>query len=291
LDGNLVIGLLAGLPMIRERRSAAGSSRWRKLSGLAFSISTTISTPTTGTTMPTVTQRLADLAGDRFFTSARVIEADRLSPQFVTVTLQHDTFRPAGWTPGSKLQFRPQRGTFSTRTYTPISWDAAEGTTQLIAYVHGDGPASTWFGAVATGDVCELIGPRRSLDLRRPGGRGGRVVFIGDESSVALAAALRTVTPAARHVFEATDPAELTTVLTGLGLAETSAVVPKKDDRAALIGLVGEAIAQDTTPFDLIVTGDAATVHAVRRDSRTWSRKPLSIKGKAYWAEGRAGLD
>jgi ferric-chelate reductase (NADPH) len=40
-----------------------------------------------------------------------------------------------------------------------------------------------------------------------------------------------------------------------------------------------------------VVTGNAATVHAIRRDSRDWPRRPGEIKGKAYWAEGRAGLD
>jgi ferric-chelate reductase (NADPH) len=44
-------------------------------------------------------------------------------------------------------------------------------------------------------------------------------------------------------------------------------------------------------PYTLVVTGDAATVHALRRDIRGWPRRPAQLTGKAYWAEGRTGLD
>ena len=235
------------------------------------------------------TERLADLAGDLFLTSSSVTAVDRLSPQFVAVSLQADAFRRiTSWTPGAKVQFRPRRGTLSSRTYTPVSWESTAGIIQLIAFVHGDGPGSTWFDRVGVNDVCEVLGPRRSLDLSGP---SGPIVFVGDESSVALAAALSTVTPDVRHVFEAGDPAELSTVLSGLGLAEAADVVAKNEDRTALLALADAAGQRAGKPFDLVVTGDAATVHAVRGSSRSWASKPTSVEGKAYWAEGRVGLD
>jgi ferric-chelate reductase (NADPH) len=43
--------------------------------------------------------------------------------------------------------------------------------------------------------------------------------------------------------------------------------------------------------FDLVVTGDAGTVHNLRRDSRGWPYGPRRVIGKAYWAPGRTGLD
>lgn len=44
------------------------------------------------------------------------------------------------------------------------------------------------------------------------------------------------------------------------------------------------------------MTGDAATMHAVRRDARNWAARnwaarPESVTGKAYLAVGRTGLD
>ncbi|MEA5367322.1 siderophore-interacting protein [Amycolatopsis sp., V23-08] len=230
----------------------------------------------------TALERLADLAGSAWLDTARVTEVARLPGDFVRVELAADSFRKATWVPGAKLQFRPRRGTLSLRTYTPVSWDAERGVTELLGFTHGDGPAAQWLRQVAAGDACEVFGPRKSIDLRDP---AGPVTFVGDESSVALACALRTVTAEVSHVFEARDPAGLTEVLAGLGL--DAQVVEKTDDRAELLRLARAAAG----PATLVVTGDAATVHTVRRDSRTWPQPPREVKGKAYWAAGRTGLD
>lgn len=229
--------------------------------------------------------RLADIAGGVMLDDTHVTGIGRLSPEFLRVELSAEVFRKATWVPGAKLQFRPRRGSMNLRTYTPMSWDAARGVTELLAYTHGDGPAAQWFGQVAQGQTCEVFGPRRSIDLRGE----GPVLFVGDESSVALACALRTVSGDASHVFEARDPAGLTEVLAQLGIAERVTVVAKTADRADLLRQAREAATQ--AQYTLVVTGDAATVHAVRRDCRGWERKPRQVKGKAYWAEGRAGLD
>lgn len=236
--------------------------------------------------MTGIAQRLADFASGAMLDTAHVTGLSRLSPDFVRVELSAEAFRKATWIPGAKLQFRPRRGSMSLRTYTPVGWDTTRGTTELIAFTHGDGPAAEWLGRVAVGQTCEVFGPRRSLDLREP---AGPVVFVGDESSVALACALRTVTDDVSYVFEAVDPAGLQGVLAGLGITSRVAVVAKDEDRAELLHHARAAAQQ--APFTLVVTGDAATVHAVRRDSRDWPRTPEKVKGKAYWAQGRTGLD
>ncbi|MBM2619389.1 siderophore-interacting protein [Actinoplanes sp. LDG1-06] len=236
--------------------------------------------------MSRLADRLADLAATAMFRATTVTEVSRLSPAFTRVRLTDEAFRKQVWTPGAKLQIRPRRGSFSFRTYTPVSWDEAQGAVELIAYLHGDGPASQWFKRVAVGDTCEVFGPRASIDLP---GVTGPVVFAGDESSVALACALRTLTDDVSYVFESDDPAGLDEILAGLNLAERATSVARTADRAALLGHLREAASGG--PYTLVVTGDAATVHAVRRDSRTWASGPRQIKGKAYWAEGRAGLD
>jgi NADPH-dependent ferric siderophore reductase len=236
--------------------------------------------------MTGLAERLADLASGAMLDNAHVTACGRLSTDFVRLELSAEAFRKATWTPGAKLQFRPRRGTMSLRTYTPMSWDAARGVTELVAYTHGTGPAANWFEQVAEGRTCEVFGPRRSIDLRDA---TGPVLFIGDESSVGLACALRTVTTDVSYVFEARDPAGLTDVLAQLTITDRVAVTAKSTDRADLLDRARHDAAQ--TPYTLVVTGDAATVHAVRRDSRGWERTPHRVKGKAYWAEGRTGLD
>ncbi|MEV4512253.1 siderophore-interacting protein [Dactylosporangium sp. NPDC049525] len=236
--------------------------------------------------MTGLAERLADLASGAMLHNARVTGLSRHSPEFIRVELSAEAFRKATWVPGAKLQFRPRRGSMNLRTYTPVSWDAARGVTELIAYTHGDGPAAQWLGQAAEGQTCEVFGPRRSIDLRDA---TGPVLFVGDESSVALACALRTVNRDVSHVFEARDPAGLVDVLAQLGIAERVAVVATAADRAELLRQARDDAMQ--APYTLVVTGDAATVHAVRRDTRGWERKPRQVKGKAYWAEGRTGLD
>lgn len=236
--------------------------------------------------MTRLTERLADFASGAMLDDAHVTRSSRLSPEFVRLELTAREFRKATWVPGAKLQIRPRRGSMSLRTYTPISWDAAHGVTELIAYTHGTGPAAHWFGQVTEGQTCEVFGPRRSIDLRST---TGPVLFIGDESSVALACALRAVIGDLALVFEARNAAGLTGVLAQLRITERVAVVAKSTDRAGLLRQARDDAMQ--APYTLLVTGDAATVHAVRRDSREWERRPHQIKGKAYWAEGRTGLD
>ena len=237
-------------------------------------------------TITGLSERLADLAGGVMFDTATVTGCDRLSPQFVRLELSAEAFRKPAWVPGAKLQLRPRRGSLSLRTYTPMNWDAGRGVTELIAYTHGTGPAAQWFERVTEGQTCEVFGPRRSIDLRAA---TGPVLFIGDESSVALACALHTIAADVAYVFEARDPAGLTGVLAPLGIAERAMVVAKSTDRAELLRQARHDAAP--APYTLLVTGDAATVHAVRRDSRGWERSPRRVMGKAYWAEGRTGLD
>ncbi len=239
--------------------------------------------------MARITRRLADLASGRLLDQALVIGKTPLSDRFVRVELRSERFRSASWTPGAKIQMRPERGTLAMRTYTPTVWDTAEGTTALIAFTHGDGPASAWFERAATGDVCELFGPRRSLDLS---GTAAKVVFVGDESSVGLAGALHTTkTEGVTHILEADAPAELTTVLTALGITQNVTVVSKTPGREELLSAARDAAGADEAPYDLVVTGDAATVHLTRRAAREWHPRPARVLGKAYWAEGRTGLD
>ncbi|QUQ64213.1 siderophore-interacting protein [Kutzneria sp. CA-103260] len=233
--------------------------------------------------MPTLSERLVDVASSAFLHTAEVTVAEPCAPGFVRVELRADAFRGADWIPGAKVQIRTQRGTLKLRTYTPIRWDGD--TTELIACTHADGPAAEWFRGVAAGATCDVFGPRKSIDLRGL----DRVVFVGDESSIALAVALRTVTSRVDHVFEASEPSAVSAMLVSRGLDRSSVVVPKTADRQSLLAHVRAAAPDES--FDLVVTGNAKTVHEIRRDSRNWPRRPAEIKGKAYWAEGRTGLD
>jgi ferric-chelate reductase (NADPH) len=222
------------------------------------------------------------MAEAALLTEASVTAVDHISDDFVRVSLHSPALRTARWTAGTKVQLRLPGDGWTMRTYTPLHWDVADGRTELLAYRHGHGPASTWCGEVAAGDSIRFMGPRRSIDAPSA---GERILFVGDESSVALACSLATTGAEVTHLFEATRPAELPQTLAKLSLP---AEVCGNDTLLERLRVLAATVA---TPYRLIVTGNAATVHAVRREIRNWPAPPAKVVGKAYWAAGRAGLD
>lgn len=225
-----------------------------------------------------IASRLMDRAEAALLTEAEVTSVDSAGDGFVSVDLVSPAFRTARWTAGAKVQIRPPGDSRGLRTYTPLRWDTTEGRTRLLAYLHGHGPAGAWFRQVKTGDSVRLTGPRRSID---PPAADERVLFVGDESSVALACALETTGADLTCLFEFGQPE------TTVDLAPEAGVCTP----AELLDRLRPLAAAMPGPYRLIVTGNAATVHAVRRDTRDWSCPPAKITGKAYWAAGRAGLD
>ena len=176
------------------------------------------------------------------------------------------------------------------RTYTPINWNPDEGTTDVIVYRHGDGPAVRWFDTAVTGTDAEIYGPSKSLDLSDT---ETQTVFVGEETTIAQAHVLQQLNPNAKHLYETGDPAALMAALTALDIGKRTSVLNKTDDRRDLLQRIVEAIetAGAGASVDLVVTGDAATVNAVRRELKTRpDLTPLRIKARAYWASGRTGL-
>lgn len=232
--------------------------------------------------------RLSDFAADVLLTSVTIDDVTELSPRFVKVTMGCEAFTHTKWIPGDKLQLRPRRGSLAMRTYTPIGWNLDAGTTDLIAYRHGDGPAVHWFDNARVGADAEVFGPSRSLDLSDT---AADTIFVGDETSIGLGYALHHRNPEAKYLYEASDPAAVSAVLAAFGANENAAVVAKAADRGELL----EAITQapegvSGSSFDLVLTGDAATVNAVRRSLKARPDLTPRIKARAYWADGRTGL-
>jgi NADPH-dependent ferric siderophore reductase len=230
---------------------------------------------------------LGSMFGRFMFREARVAEVTDLSPRFRRLVLTGGALRDTSWTPGDKLQlFLPGTG---MRTYTPMTWDAERGVTELLVYVHGESPGVSWGRKVVAGDSCQLFGPRRSIDA---GAIEGDCVLFGDETSFAVAYALRRARrgPLA-CLFEVSRPGESAEVLRALGLEGAETVGRMADDAHVPVlfdhlraMLRGRATAQ------LVMTGKAQSIQALRARLRA---EGLSRSGKvkAYWSEGNTGLD
>lgn len=222
---------------------------------------------------------LGRLVGPLLFRKAAVTRVARPSPRFALIELEGADLRDAAWTAGDKVQlFFPDEG---LRTYTPLAWDA-RGATTLLAFVHGAaGPGARWASGVREGDAVQLFGPRRSLSVAADGST--RVAVLGDETSLALTAALAT-----RHdvqaFLEVGDVDEARAALDATGTRAQPRFFRRAPADAHLPALA-EAARASAAPL-VLFSGRAKSIQALRGLLRGGASKT-----KAYWADGKSGLD
>lgn len=165
------------------------------------------------------------------------------------------------------------------RTYTPIR---SPNGMDLLGWKHGHGPGARWLEEVRAGDELPFVGPQRSLSVDP-----GPLVLVGDETSVAVAAAFAVERPEQVHaVIQSDDGADVRAAAESVGLREVD-VVTRGDTAATVdavktrLALVPNAVVALTGGAELVVAGRDALRRAGVRN----------IKAKTYWIPGRAGLD
>ncbi|AYV48314.1 siderophore-interacting protein [Caulobacter flavus] len=219
---------------------------------------------------------------------AWVASCELFGDRFRLVTLEGVALRGICWTPGQKIQVA-MGSAFLARTYTPMTWDAVEGRTRFLGYAHGEGPGSDWLRSLRPGAPCDLFGPRPSLSAEK---LSGPLVVFGDETSFGLAGALAAQDPARSLacVFEVTDLEEAGAVLEPLGLSRAALFRKRGDD--AHLDTVGEALSSlARAGASFVLTGRAAAIQRLRLELKRQAVAPGRIVTKAYWAQGKTGLD
>ncbi|GLK69069.1 siderophore-interacting protein [Hansschlegelia plantiphila] len=219
---------------------------------------------------------------------ATVVATKRLTDRFRLITLEGSALEGVAWTPGLKIQIA-MGSAFVARTYTPIEWDIEGGRTQILTFAHGDGPGSRWASGLSEGDTCQFFGPRRSIDLSDV---ESPVVLFGDETSFGLAAALCCLPRGADaiHVFEVSDVAESRPVLEALGLGQ-AVLIQRIADDAHLAAAEAEALRFAAGGAHFVLTGKASSIQRISRTLKAADVRSSRVKTKAYWAQGKVGLD
>jgi NADPH-dependent ferric siderophore reductase len=235
------------------------------------------------TTTPTRRAGLLESAMQKLYTrQAQVLAIDDIGP-YRLVTLGGDALRNVTWSAGDKIQI--QLGGWTQRTYTPLDWDADAGRTRILIYLHADGPGTQWARALRPGDGCVVFGPRKSLRLAQP---QPALIFLGDETSVGLAAALAP----RQMLFEMNAPAASTAVLGTLGLQHAQLHERHAGDaHLAELGNSMLALLQAQPGAEVMLTGKASTIQQLTRLLRRQSGLSGQRYSKAYWAAGKSGLD
>lgn len=234
--------------------------------------------------------RFRDKIGQLFGKELSVDQVRDVSPHFRRVRVSAPWLRAAAISPGDKLQIMIAE--CGPRTYSPFGHDAEAGALEFLAYVHGETSTATWVRALEPGVKFHAIGPRGSLALSR---LAGPVVLFGDETSFAVATALRHARGSSdglSFVFECSRQDEARTVLGDLGFEKYS-VVERQSARAhagAIDSHLRAALAQHPNAH-LVLTGHAQMIQAVRAALKAQPPAYAGQQVKAYWADGKRGLD
>jgi NADPH-dependent ferric siderophore reductase len=230
--------------------------------------------------------------GDRLLRDARVEALEELGPRFRRVTLRalwEDAAKPGGdlGGAGQKVQvFLPDIG---TRTYTPFDFEPATARFSLLVYLHGDTPGTSWGRALRVADPVRLVGPQAStpLDALR-----GSVALFGDETSFAVARTLRRVAavgPQSTVRLEVSSREEHFPVADALEIPR-DALVAKEAADAHLAPIARQlASAAPAGEGTVVLTGRASSIQTVRAHLRTAGNRKHTVR--AYWADGKRGLD
>ncbi len=223
--------------------------------------------------------RLLSLLGGLLLQERDVRDVRALSSSFRLIELAPPSAGKSEWRPGDKVQVLLD-GQDEVRTYTPIAW-GDDGAMALLAFAHGDTPASRWAKSIARGQRLRFLPPQRSLSMD-----DGAITLIGDETSLAVAAAYARARPdRVRSFFEIEESSVMDDVTTTLGLA--GATIVKRSKTTPRGSALLDVIADVKGPVGL--TGGGDLIQRVRTSLR--DRGARDIKSKAYWIEGRRGID
>jgi NADPH-dependent ferric siderophore reductase len=233
---------------------------------------------------------LRNTLGQLVFKELSVDSVRDVSPHFRRVRVSGESLRAVTCAAGDKIQIMvPDVG---PRTYTPFAHDAVNGSVEILAFVHGDTGGARWARELREGARIRAFGPRGSLPLSA---LYGSVVIFGDETAFAAARALSTVrgpSDGVAFVFECTNRDEAELVLRDLGL-DNAVVVQRQAGRAHLdeVETHVRAILKRLPGAHLVLVGHAQSIQALRARLKAQRAEHAGQKVKAYWADGKQGLD
>lgn len=218
---------------------------------------------------------------------SRVASAEMLSEHFRIIALEGDAMKTASWIPGQQIQIALGSG-LTGRTYTPMIWDRDAGATQLLIFLHGDGPGCTWARTAQSGSRYDFLGPTRELRLAfdRP------FTLFGDETDFGLAIALQGaagfgIKP--RFHFEVSNAAESRDVLTSIDVSDAH-LVERTGDGQHLADMARVLATSANEGHQLVLSGNARSIQQMKKRISTLCGRAPAFIVKPYWSPGKNGL-
>ena len=132
--------------------------------------------------------------------AAVISEVENLSPRVRRIRLSGPSMVGFDWSPGDKIKVEAGD---KLRSYTPGRVDPVAGWMDVIFFLHGNGQASRWAAKAEVGEAVNYVGPTKSM----PGASETPdwALFMGDETTIGLAAALLESLPETTQTFGAIE--------------------------------------------------------------------------------------
>ena len=209
--------------------------------------------------------KLVRLFGGMVLNRATVVLVEEVGEDFRRLVLRGDAAMPKA---GTKLEILLPSD--DMRTYTPIP--TADGIV-LLGWKRAGGPGARWMSQVELGEEVCFSGPSRSLVLP-----DGPVILVGDETSIAVAAAFEAERPGrVQVVLEVGSVDRVRTAAESVGLRQI-ALFPTGQTSQVIDAVVAMRAASPQAVVAL--TGGSDLIRAVRAGLRTLGMR--KVKTRAY---------
>jgi ferric-chelate reductase (NADPH) len=238
--------------------------------------------------MADVKSAILGVIGSKILTKAKVVLNETVSEHFHFIDLESESLVGTVFMPGRKIQI--DTGNWVLRTYTPFSIDSKRGVVRVLAYLSGKGPGSAWAQSVKPGSATHFKGPDGSKSL--PPDTASLSVF-GDETTFGLAYGLDQSfgqQKLSHFAFEVSQSKEAETVLQTLGLKNYSLHEKPASFSAEFLKSHLQSIT-DLRHHQWIIAGKVQTIQTLRSQLQSFNAPMTQLITKAYWAEGKKGLD
>lgn len=224
--------------------------------------------------------------GDRLLRDVVVSNVEPVDRQFRKIRVGASWLGEAPAGAGDKVQiYLPDVG---ARTYTPFDIGRGAEAFSLLFYLHGDTPGAAFARGIVVGQTLRVLGPGRSIPLES---LALPVALFGDETSLGIACSVYalggSVARSTAHL-EVSSIESARAACAALGLSEEALI--ERDANDGHLEEVARRLSASTRDGGTIVlTGRASSIQKLRVLLRTGSRRSQSVK--AYWADGKRGLD
>lgn len=239
--------------------------------------------------MSSVKKAILSVIGNSISSPAKVVGVESINAHFKFIEIESESFKGLTLKPGEKIQVNV--GDWNIRTYTPLEIDSEKGTMKILGFIHGNGPGSNWVKNVGPGEDCPLIGPRSSMNLAES---VDPILIFGDETAVAMAATFKNLRKGSvvKAVFTVSPGVEIGTLLERLELDDSVVFVKSANEslESTVKDRVNGLIKELGIPW-VLLAGHAQAIQEMRSNLKNNGIAMTKVKVKAYWADGKVGID